>query len=321
MRSIDEIFASRVGNFLRAPEERRMLFSGFEHRAVPVPWGNLFAIVGGTGPPLVLLHGYPQTHACWSAVAVELAQAFTVVAFDLPGYGASDKPAPDDRLRPYTKRAMAAAIASAMTSLGFERFAVAGHDRGGRTGYRLALDHPARVTKLAVLDIVPTLETFERFDRRTGVGSFHWFFLAQEPDLNVRMIAANPDLWLETLLRRWAGPRFAFDPEALDAYRAAFRDPATIAATCADYRAGATVDCDDDAADRGTRKIACPMLVLWGAAGRLRGGPGDRKPWDFRDVWRGWADDVQGEPLDCGHFLPEERPAEVSARLREFFRD
>jgi haloacetate dehalogenase len=296
-----------------------MLFSGFDHRTVSVPHGNLFVAVGGSGPPLVLLHGYPQTHACWNAVAAELARTFTVVAFDLPGYGASDKPAPGAALEPYTKRAMAGAIASAMTTLGFERFALAGHDRGGRVAYRMAFDHAPRVTKLAVLDIIPTLETFERFDRRSGIGSFHWFFLAQEPDLNIRMIAANPDLWLETLLRRWAGPGFTFDPEAIEAYRAAFRDPATIAATCADYRAGATIDCDDDAAERGNRKIGCPLLVLNGAAGRLRGGPGDRKPWDFVEVWRGWASDVRGGPVDCGHFLPEERPAEVAARLREFF--
>ena len=289
-----------------------MLLDGFESRTVPVPFGNLFAAVGGSGPPLLLLHGYPQTHLCWHAVAPELAHHFTVVAFDLPGYGASDKPPADASLQPYTKRAMANAIVGAMSSLGFEQFAVAGHDRGGRVAYRMALDHPQRVTKIAVLDIVPTIETFDRLDRQNGVGSFHWFFLALDSDLPARMIAADPDLWLDQVAPRWAAPNFAFNPEAMAEYRRAFADPAAIAATCADYRAGATVDSEHDLADRGARKIAAPLLALWGTS-RLR------KPWDFLEIWRGWAGDVRGEALDCGHFLPEERPQEVTTRLREFF--
>jgi haloacetate dehalogenase len=289
-----------------------VLFGGFASRTIAVPFGNLFTAVGGSGPPLVLLHGYPQTHLCWHAVAADLARNFTVVAFDLPGYGASDKPPADASLQPYTKRAMANAIVSAMASLGFERFAVAGHDRGGRVAYRMALDHPERVTKVAVLDIVPTIETFERLDRQNGVGSFHWFFLALDSDLPQRMIAADPDLWLDRMAPAWAGPNFTFNPEAMDAYRRAFRDPAVIAATCADYRAGATIDSQDDLADRGTRKITAPLLALWGK-GRLR------KPWDFLEIWRGWADDVHGEALDCGHFLPEEKPEEVARRFISFF--
>jgi haloacetate dehalogenase len=294
-------------------------FAGFERRTIAVPYGRLAAAVGGSGPPLLLLHGYPQTHMCWHAVAPVLARRFTVICPDLPGYGASDKPPADDELRPYTKRAMAEQIASAMTALGFERFAVAGHDRGGRVAYRMALDHPARLTKLAVLDIVPTIETFERLDRRRGVSSFHWFFLAQQPDLAEQLIAAGPDLWLQTLLQRWAGDGFAFDPVALDAYRAAFRERAVIAASCADYRAGATIDAEADLADRGVRKIAVPLLVLWGDGGTLRSGPGARKPWNFLEIWRSWADDVRGGPLPCGHFLPEERPDEVARRLEDFF--
>ncbi len=289
-----------------------MLFEGFEKRTIPVSFGNLFAAIGGSGPPLVLLHGYPQTHLCWHAVVEDLARHFTVIAFDLPGYGASDKPPADASLQPYTKRAMAGAIARAMTSIGFERFAVAGHDRGGRVAYRMALDHPERVTKVAVLDIVPTIETFERLDRLNGVGSFHWFFLALDSDLPERMIAANPDLWLDQTGPRWAGPNFAFNTEAMAEYRRAFHDPAVIAATCADYRAGATIDSEHDLADRGTRKIVAPLLALWGRS-RLR------KPWDFLEIWRGWADDVRGEALDCGHFLPEEKPQEVARRFIEFF--
>jgi len=289
-----------------------VLFAGFETRSIAAPFGNLFAAVGGSGPPLVLLHGYPQTHLCWHGVVDELARHFTVIAFDLPGYGASDKPPADASLQPYTKRAMAAAIVSAMGSLGFEKFAVAGHDRGGRVAYRMALDHPERVTKVAVLDIVPTIETFDRLDRLNGVGSFHWFFLALPSDLPVRMIAADPDLWLDRMAPAWAGTGFSFNAEAMEAYRRAFRDPAVIAATCADYRAGATIDSEHDLADRGTRKIAAPLLALWG---QIRG----RKPWDFLEIWRGWADEVRGEALDCGHFLPEEKPEEVARRLIAFF--
>jgi haloacetate dehalogenase len=289
-----------------------MLFQGFESQKVAVPFGNLFVAIGGSGPPLVLLHGYPQTHLCWHAVAAELVPNFTVFAFDLPGYGASDKPPADETLQPYTKRAMASAIVGAMGSLGVKRFAVAGHDRGGRVAYRMALDHPERVSKVAVLDIVPTIETFDRLDRQNGVGSFHWFFLALNSDLPARMIAADPDLWLDRMSLAWAGPNFAFNAEAMEAYRRAFRDPAVIAATCADYRAGATSDAEDDLADRGKRKIVAPLLALWGSA-RVR------KPWNFVEIWREWADDVRGEALDCGHFLPEERPEEVARRFVEFF--
>lgn len=289
------------------------LFPGFRVERFAVGDTAIHAVVGGSGPPLLLLHGYPQTHACWHRVAPALGRDFTVVCPDLRGYGASGRPAADPGHRAYSKRVMAADQVALMARLGFERFAVAGHDRGGRVAYRLALDHPERVTRLAVLDIIPTIETWMRLDREHGLASYHWMFLAQPHDLPERLIGADPAFFLTWTLRSWAGPDARFDDRALAAYVQAFRDPATIRATCEDYRAGASVDVADDEADRGVRRIACPVLALWGAA---RPGHG---PWDPLAVWRGWADDVRGHGLTCGHFLPEEAPEETVHALAGFF--
>jgi haloacetate dehalogenase len=268
---------------------------------------------GGSGPPLLLLHGNPQTHAMWHKVAPRLARDFTVVATDLRGYGESGKPPTNADHAPYSKRAMARDQIAVMRKLGFERFFVAGHDRGGRCAYRMALDHPERVLKLAVLDIVPTGEAFRRADMRFGLGYWHWFFLAQPHDLPERMIGADPDwYWRRHTTRRTPPPDF-FAPEALEDYLRCFRDPATIHAICEDYRAGATVDFAQDEADRGRKRIACPLLALWGREGKL-------DAWyDVLAVWRDWADDVRGRALPCGHYLPEEAPDEVYAELKAFF--
>lgn len=288
------------------------LFPGFRAERLRAGEIEIHARVGGEGPPLLLLHGYPQSHACWHRVAPALARRFTVVCPDLRGYGDSDRPPSDSAHRAYAKRAMAADQVEAMARLGFERFAVAGHDRGGRVAYRMALDHPERVSRLAVLDIVPTLETWERMDWRLALGSYHWLFLAQRFDLPERLIGADPDFFLGWTLASWAGSPAAFDERAVGEYRRAFRDPAVVHATCEDYRAGATTDVDDDAADRGRRRIGCPVLALWGAQR-----PQERR-WDPLAIWREWADDVQGEGLPCGHFLPEEAPADVVAALHRF---
>jgi haloacetate dehalogenase len=199
-----------------------------------------------------------------------------------------------------------------MATLGFERFALVGHDRGGRVAYRLALDHPERVTRLAVLDIVPTVETWARMDREAGLASYHWLFLAQPPDLPERLIGADPAYFLRWTLESWAGRPDAFDARALAEYHRAFADPAVIRATCEDYRAGATVDVEADAADRGRHRIVCPVLALWGEV-RPR-----RRAGDPLAIWRDWADDVRGQALRCGHFLPEEAPAETGAALASF---
>ena len=283
------------------------MFEGFAQSEVATGEAVIRVRHGGSGPPLLLLHGHPQTHAMWHEVAPRLARDFTVVVPDLRGYGDSSKPPTTPDHEPYSKRAMARDQLAVMEQLGFERFSVAGHDRGGRVAYRLALDHPERVRKLAVLDIIPTGEAFRRADMDFGLGYWHWFFLAQPYDLPERLIAADPDAFY----LRWGSDFFA--PEALAEYRRCFRDPATIHAMCEDYRAAATLDFALDEADRGRRRIACPVLALWGRRGRL-------DAWyDVLAVWRDWADDVRGRALDCGHYLAEEAPDETYAELRAFF--
>ena len=289
------------------------MFEDFERRQVATSGATINLVTGGSGPPLLLLHGYPQTHAMWHRVAPRLARDYTVVAPDLRGYGDSSKPPGGDDHRGYAKRAMALDAVEVMQALGFERFAVAGHDRGARVAYRMALDHPERLTKLALLDIVPTSTMFATFDGRSALATYHWFFLAQPFDLPERLIGCDPEYYLRTTLSRWSGDLSAFAPEALAAYIEHFRDPACIHATCEDYRAGATLDVAHDEADRG-RQIGSALLVLRGAA---------RGRWQRNEplaVWREWAADVRGGGLPCGHFLAEEAPDETYAALRDFLR-
>jgi haloacetate dehalogenase len=284
------------------------VFDGFETTEIDTGEARIHVRRAGSGPPLLLLHGYPQTHAMWHRIAPALAEDFTVVLTDLRGYGASSKPASLPDHWPYTKRAMARDQVAVMHALGFDRFAVCGHDRGGRVGYRMALDHPERVTRLAVLDIVPTGEVLMRADRAFGLGYWHWFFLAQPAPMPERMIGADPDAYY-----RHFDADF-FDPEAVAAYRRAADDPDTIRAMCEDYRAGAGLDVEHDLADKNhRRRIACPLLALWGGRWYL-------EDWyDVLGIWREWADDVSGRAIDAGHYLAEERPDDVLAELRCFF--
>jgi haloacetate dehalogenase len=288
------------------------MFEGFRLETIDTGEAQIRARVGGNGPPLLLLHGNPQTHVMWHKVAPALAERFTVVATDLRGYGTSSKPPSTADHMPYSKRVMALDQLAVMRHLGAERFFVAGHDRGGRVGYRMALDHPEAVLKLAVLDIIPTGEAFARVDREFGLGLYHWFFLAQPSPLPERLIGADPDwFW------RWhttRGPDDVFADEAVADYLACFRDPETIRGICEDYRAGATIDCEHDRADQETgQRIQCPLLVLWGAKAKL-------ETWyDVLAVWRGWATDVRGRALACGHYLAEELPEETADELARFF--
>jgi haloacetate dehalogenase len=284
------------------------VFEGFRTEMVDVGDARIKARVGGSGPPLLLLHGNPQTHAMWHLVAPRLAEDFTVVATDLRGYGGSSKPASDEEHAPYSKRTMARDQISVMRHLGFEGFDVCGHDRGGRVGYRMALDHPHVVRRLAVLDIVPTWEAFSRADMSFGMGYWHWFFLAQPYDLPERLLAADPE---NALFRSGVE---AFTPEALEEYQRCLRDPETIHAICEDYRAAATIDFAHDAEDReAARRITCPVRALWGSRGNLE------EWYDVLEVWRGWADDVGGKGLDSGHYIPEEAPEETLSEMRTFF--
>ncbi len=290
------------------------MFEGFEERRVALGEAELYLRLGGDGPPLLLLHGYPQTHLTWHRVAPLLARDFTLVIPDLRGYGASTGPAPDPAHRNYSKRVMAADMVALMASLGHERFALAGHDRGGRVGYRLCLDHPERALRFAALDIVPTLNVWEAMDGDSALSTYHWPFLAVPAPLPERLIGSDPDFSFTHLLERWAGRPDALDPEAVRAYLDQFHDPAVIAATCADYRAGASIDRAHDQADRDAgRKIVCPVLVLWG---RDYLTAKDATP---LATWRDWADDAREVALDCGHFLAEEEPEACATALREFF--
>jgi haloacetate dehalogenase len=287
--------------------------AGFTPRRIRTAGPEIHLRIGGKGPPVLLLHGYPQTHLMWHRVAPVLAERFTVVCPDLRGYGDSGRPETDPEHLSYSKRAMAADMVEVMTTLGFTQFDLVGHDRGGRVAHRLCLDHPARVGRAALLDIVPTRTLFVRTDMALAVGYYHWFFLSQPAPLPERLIGGDPLFYLHRKLAQWSAGQetSVFAPEAIREYERCFADPAVIHATCEDYRAGATIDLVHDERDLASR-IACPLLVLWGRHGLMH------RHFDVLATWREKAVAVQGEPLDCGHFLPEEQPAETALRLLAF---
>ena len=289
------------------------MFEGFVQATIDTGEAQIQVRHGGSGPPVLLLHGIPETHVMWHKVAPKLAHDFTVVAADLRGYGDSSKPASTPDHAPYSKRAMARDQVEVMRRLGFDTFAVVGHDRGARCAYRMALDHPEHTAKLAVLDIVPTGDAFRGANMSFAMDFWVWFFLAQPTDLPERLIGANPQAMLDYMLDGWSGLPNAFPADVRAEYARTFSKPATLHAICEEYRAAATLDYELDESDRATRRrIACPVLALWGGKGALPGW------YDVLAVWRGWADDVRGRAIDCGHFLPEEAPDETYAALREF---
>jgi haloacetate dehalogenase len=292
------------------------MLDGFSDRRLTVGDGVEIRVrVAGEGAPVLLLHGYPQTHACWHRVAPRLVAAgFTVVAADLRGYGDSSKPVSAADHSTYSKRAMAADQVAVMRALGFPRFRVAGHDRGGRVAHRMALDHPEAVERLAVLDIAPTATMYARTDRAFATGYYHWFFLIQPAPLPERLIGADPEFYLRTKLSGWSqGESGFFAPEAVAEYLRCFADPAAIAASCGDYRAAASIDLEHDAADEG-RLVTTPLLALWGARGLVG------RSYDVLGTWREKAADVRGHALPTGHYLPEEAPEAVAEALTAFFR-
>jgi haloacetate dehalogenase len=289
------------------------MFEGFAKERIQTSGAIIHARRGGSGPPLLLLHGYPQTHVMWHAVAPRLAEEFTVVAADLRGYGDSSKPPGDPEHARYSKREMAQDQVELMQKLGFDSFLVAGHDRGGRVAHRMALDHPERVRKLAVLDIVPTRKMFASFDQYLATVYFHWFFLIQPAPFPERLLGAEAEYFIRS---RFAGLSSGGKPlaeEAIAEYVRCFRDPAAIHGSCEDYRAAATIDLVHDEADL-AKRIACPLLVLWGGKGRIA------QKFDVLDTWRDRANDLRGRALPCGHYLPEEAPEETLAELRAFLR-
>jgi haloacetate dehalogenase len=279
---------------------------------------SIFVRKYGTGTPILLLHGFPQTHLMWRSVAPLLAHRFTVVCADLRGYGRSGCPASAADHAPYSKRSMGEDMVTVMERLGFASFAVAGHDRGGRVAYRMALDYPERIKRLAVLDILPIETVWSRADARFALTFWPWSLLAQPEPLPERILTAVPEAIIGNALSEWGTPPSVVPPDVRDAYIESLRDSAHAHAICEEYRAAAAIDREHDCADRDSgRRIVCPLLVLWSARGGLEtwftdeGGP--------IALWREWADDVQGRAVDGGHFFPEEAPAETAEALGRFF--
>jgi len=288
------------------------LFPGFVARRFATSDAEISFVIGGNGPPLLLLHGYPQTHVMWHRIAPHLAERFTVVCSDLRGYGDSAKPDGGERSVNYSKRAMAADQVELMRAQGFAHFRLVGHDRGARVSHRLCLDHPDAVERVALLDISPTRIMYERADTAFATAYYHWFFLIQPFDLPERLIGADPIYYLRRKLAGWGSAGLSiFDPRALAEYERCFSDPATVHATCEDYRAAAGIDLEHDAADAHAR-IVCPLLVLWGEKGVVN------RLFDPIADWRAVATDVRGRSLPSGHYLAEEAPEETLAELVAF---
>jgi haloacetate dehalogenase len=291
------------------------MFDGFEEFDIPTAGTSIHGRRGGSGPPLLLLHGIPETHLMWHRVAPQLAAHHTVVATDLRGYGDSGTPPSTADHAPYSMRALARDQVEVMQQLGYDEFSVVGHDRGARCAYRLALDHPDAVFRLAVMDVVPVGDAYDRADRDFSLAYWQWSFLAAPEPVPERFIDAAPATLVDFMLDNWSVVKDAFPTNVRAEYVEKFRRPATVHAICEEFRAAATVDYEQDQADRGHRKIACPVLFLWsqrGPVAKLYGDP--------LAIWRQWAGDVRGGPLPVGHFIPEEAPEETAHQLLGFLR-
>ncbi|HEX5611167.1 MAG TPA: alpha/beta hydrolase [Burkholderiales bacterium] len=294
-------------------------FPGFTRQRIAIGKVSLNVVHGGRGEPVLLLHGYPQTHVLWHKVAPAIAERFTVVAPDLRGYGDSDKPeaAADDHAV-YCKRTTANDVVGLMDELGHQRWHVVGHDRGARVAHRMALDHPDRVRSFVSLDVVASQAAFDNMDAQLSYAWFHWHLMRQPYPLPETLIGNSARFYLDFLMERWCATAGAVTPEAYAEYARCFCQPETIRATCAEYRS-VELDLLHDEADRG-RKLQCPMLVLWGANTKKRPGWQTGKRLDMLATWKERASNVQGRGLDCGHFIPEEKPQELVNELLSFWK-
>ena len=291
-----------------------MLFDNFTSFDINCGDAVIHGVTGGNGPPLLLLHGYPQTHAMWHKVAPSLAKQFTVVAADLRGYGRSSKPETDARHQCYSKREMANDMITVMKQLGHTTFDLIGHDRGGRVAHRLTMDHPDAVKQLAVLDIAPTREMYRDTSDEFARAYWHWFFLIQPSPLPETMINSNPELYLRHKIGSGKAAMSIFSEAALDDYLNAWKNPATVHAACEDYRAAASIDIEHDNED-GQRKLGCPLLVLWGEQGVVH------RCFDPLKLWKERAVQVSGRTLPCGHYIAEELPDVLVPELMTFLAD
>jgi len=300
-------------------EEHRRMIPGFTASRIPVTGDVTLAVhTAGAGTPVLLLHGYPQTHFIWRHIAPELAKHHAVVVPDLKGYGESDAPPATPDSANYAKRVMAAEMIDLMRRLGHERFAVVGHDRGGRVTYRMAFDHPAAIARIVTLDIIPTGAMWEGTNKTSAINGFHWAFLAQPAPFPERLIGADPDYFLRTLTAKWARATDRIGEAAMAEYCLRFRRPEVIAATCADYRAGATIDDDLDRAEIAAgRRFSAPLLAIWS---ERFAGVRQTAAADPLDTWRRYATDVSGFSVPCGHFIPEEAPEAVLPAIQAFLR-
>lgn len=290
--------------------------TGFERRTLDANGVTLSAHVGGSGPTLVLLHGYPQNHMCWAKVAPTLAHNHRCIVPDLRGYGKSDAPADEAPYAGYSKRNMAADVAALMDAMGVPRASVIGHDRGARVAYRLALDTPEKVNQLVIVEVVPTGELWDRWNAELAYHAYHWTFLAQPAPLPERMISADPVAYIDWTLASWTLSKSLdpFAPAALASYREQAKDPTRVAAMCCDYRAGAGIDRRTDEEDmKAGRKIAAPMHFVWSEHGF------PAQAGDPLGIWRRWCDRLTGEPISgCGHFVMEENPDEFLVKVERF---
>jgi haloacetate dehalogenase len=292
------------------------LFETFTTAQIETPETVINLVYGGSGPPVLLLHGYPQTHVMWHKVAPVLAERYAVVAPDLRGYGDSGKPVVGDDPETYSKRRTAQDQLDVMTALGYQSFHVVGHDRGARVGHRMALDAPERVRSFTTLDVAPSQAAFEAMDSSLAFAWFHWHLMRQPDPFPETLIGSNAKFYLDFLLEQWTAVEGAITDAAYAEYLRCFSNPETIRASCADYRA-IDVDLAHDKTDRG-RKLTCPVLVLWGGNMAKRPGWQTGGQLDMLQVWQDRAEDVRGRPIDCGHFLAEEAPEETAAEALKF---